>query len=100
MRQVLFMDEGERAEGGISEEHQVPVRTPPAVAALSQAGWEVPARWAYRSLLRPGLPCPPGLPVGVCRMLRAKTAVCKLGADFSSLVVGKSSQSIPALKSH
>lgn len=58
VRQALFMDEGERAEGGISGDHQVPVRTPPAAAALSQAGWEVQAGWA--------LPLPPpawpGLP--------------------------------------
>ena len=28
VRQALFMDEGERAAAGISEEHQVPARTP------------------------------------------------------------------------
>lgn len=40
MRHVLFMDEGKRAEGGISGEHQVPVRTS---LSMGQAGWEVQA---------------------------------------------------------
>lgn len=56
MRPVLFMDEGERAEGGVSGEHQVPVRTrlgggSPELGRLGGSG-----TGPCRSLHQPGLP--------------------------------------------
>ena len=54
VRQALFMDEGERAAVGISEEHQVPVRTPLGRSSAEQGRlpWHLPppARPAHQSL--------------------------------------------------
>lgn len=82
MRHVLFMDEDERAQGGISGEHQVPVRMPLGAAALSQGGWEGWAPWP------PPPPPPPGhpaeLPMDTCRGAWAETASHELSHDFQS----------------